>query len=74
MTMVEYDELRDYVEELEKQGCNEEKLTRKIAMYVCEKIAGIDLKDKSSTIKKVMSVYEQIMKATTDEQAEEEKN
>lgn len=33
----------------------------------------MDLQDKSATIKKVMSVYEQIMKATNDEQLEEEK-
>ena len=52
----------------------EEKKTRKIAMYVCERVAGMDLKDKSATIKKVMDVYENIMKATSDEQAEEEKN
>ena len=74
MTMIEYDALRDYVEELEKQGLNEEKQTRKIAMYVCEKVAGMDLKDKSATIKKVMDVYEKIMKATSDEQVAEEKN
>lgn len=74
MTMFEYDALRDYVEDLEKQNLDEEKKTRKIAMYVCEKVAGMNLQDKSATIKKVISVYEKIMKATSDEQLEEEKN
>lgn len=74
MTMVEYDELRDFVEELETKGYSEEKQTRKIAMFVCEKVAGMDLKDKSATIKKVIDVYEKIMKATNDEQEAEAKN
>lgn len=74
MTMVEYDELRDFVEKLEAKGYSEEKQTRKIAMFVCEKVAGMDLNDKSATIKKVIDVYEKIMKATNDEQEAEAKN
>lgn len=74
MTMMEYDALSDYAEELKSKNYTEDKQSRKLAMFVCEKIAGMDLQDKSATIKKVMSVYEQIMKATNDEQLEEEKN
>lgn len=74
MTMLEYDNLRDFVEELEKQNLPEEKQSRKIAMYVCEKVAGMNLNDKYATIKRVMDTYEKIMKATNDEQLEEEKN
>lgn len=74
MTMLEYDAFQDYVDELEKENYTDEKKARKIAMYVCEKIAGMNLNDKSATIAKVMKVYDDIINATKEENEKQEKN
>lgn len=38
MTMMEYDALSDYAEELKSKNYTEDKQSRKLAMFVCEKL------------------------------------
>lgn len=74
MTMREYDDYEEMLEALKNKNYDEAKLNRKMAMYVCEKVYGMDLNDKNSTVAKCIDIYIKTIKATSEQEQEEEKN
>lgn len=74
MTMREYDDYEEYLEELKGKNYDEAKANRKLAMFVCEKVYGMDLNNKESTVAKCIDVYIKTIQATSEQEKEEEKN
>lgn len=72
--MEEYDAFQDYVEKLEEEKVPANKQMRKFAIYIGEKIYGLDPKDNKVSVATFMKVLNDTMELTNKVNEEEIKN
>ena len=74
LSMLEYDEFQDYVESFDNEKDKATKQIRKFAIWIGEKIYGLDPKDNSISVATFMKVFNDTMELTNKTNDEEIKN
>lgn len=74
MSYDEWEQYQDYIEEMQQANLTPDKLTRKLARYVGEKIYGLDPKDNKVSIVIFMKALQDTMELTNKQNEEEVKN